>query len=329
MIKSIFHILPLCLMIACGLAGCSKPNKAAEPLPKPVAEAVDPNQPVTIKLKWIVDKKYLFRMETLLGLNTTLPEPLDPKTNVIGLNHDYSVSVAKSLDSAGPELDLAMTAEKLFYQMAERNYYTFDSRQNIVHDTNDPVSPLLRGLLDGRLRCFTDTDGKLVKVQGFDAITARLDKGDPQIKGPLEAIFSEKNFREIFDSIAAAQPADPVKIGGTWPVHVELEAPTIAGVIINATCTPAEWKSQGDRQCVRIEFQGQVTAKPDAPGESSLSTIDDGTISGKAWFDPALGMVVNSRVEEHMTLKTSALGQKATTRVNVTANLQLLSLEDK
>jgi len=42
-----------------------------------------------------------------------------------------------------------------------------------------------------------------------------------------------------------------------------------------------------------------------------------------------LGMLHNSFVVEHMTVRTTVLGQTISTRANITSNLRLLSVEDK
>jgi hypothetical protein len=203
-----------------------------------------------------------------------------------------------------------------------------DSRQSKAEDAADPVSPLLRKVVGARIRCLTDADGKVVKAEGFDALAASLDKGDPQTKAMMQSMFTGTNLIKLFDNIAAVQPDEPLKIGDSWPVHLELEAPGTTGIIINAHCQLADWDLEEGRECVRIEFKGDISSKPDAPGEASLAKIKSGTMSGHAWFDPALGMVINSSSEEHVTLQASALGQTVSTRVNATANLRLLSVED-
>jgi hypothetical protein len=200
--------------------------------------------------------------------------------------------------------------------------------ESSAHDASSPVAPLLRKLMGARIRCFTDADGAVVKSEGLDALTASLDKGDPQMKAAIQSMFNETNLKKLFDAIVAVQPAEPMKIGESWPVHLELEVPGAPGIVMNARCQFADWDTQEGRECVRIEFKGDITAKPGASGEASLAKISGGTMAGQAWFDPALGMVINSSSEEHLTLQASALGQTVSTRVNATSNLRLLSVED-
>ena len=55
--------------------------------------------------------------------------------------------------------------------------------------------------------------------------------------------------------------------------------------------------------------------------------IDGGTLTGKAWWDPQLGLLVNSATEQHRTL-TSTERAKATTKFNLTLNFRRMGVTD-
>ena len=55
--------------------------------------------------------------------------------------------------------------------------------------------------------------------------------------------------------------------------------------------------------------------------------IDGGKTSGKIWFDPALGMVVDSVAEEAMTVKVTAQGHSLTTKVNAKVRNKLIKIK--
>jgi len=95
-------------------------------------------------------------------------------------------------------------------------------------------------------------------------------------------------------------------------------------MVVNLNCTLKGWEPQANRQCVRIEYQGEVSSQPAATSQISPARIDDGTVSGKAWFDPDLGMLANSATEQHMTYETTGKGQTTTTKFNMTINFRLI-----
>lgn len=318
-------LLLLCLMLAGGLPGCSpkqKPGTEVAPAAPTIIGTAATNDPVFLQVVWRPGKRYVFRVESVLGLDVTPPEPLVPKKLVFALGQNDSVLAGRTLADGGQELDLEIMTQRFFYQADERNFLIMDSRQSAAQDAADPISPLLRKLVGAPIKCFTDADGKLVKTEGLTALAASLQTGNPQMKAAVEAAFTEKNLKVIFDCLAAVPPALPLKIGASWPVHCEPEVPGLPGLVVTVHCTPAAWEMRDDRECVRIEFSGDIAAKPG----SSLTTIEGGTLSGTAWFDPQLGMLVHSATVGHLNVKTTVLNQTVSTRVNLTSNVHLLGV---
>jgi hypothetical protein len=70
------------------------------------------------------------------------------------------------------------------------------------------------------------------------------------------------------------------------------------------TVTFQNWEQHWNRNCARLEFQSTVKTKPDPnsnPAGTSASSLD-GTISGVAWFDPALGMIIETAANSDMKM---------------------------
>ncbi len=319
----------LCLAAVCGLPGCSKKPKAqAAAAPTNSIPAPSPaNKLVEIKIRWPLGKKYHFRLENIWSWQDASAESQQAAKTTISLTHDYAVSVVKKLPDDGRELELVFTAQKMFYQMGQIPLLSFDSAQSKAQDAANPVAPILRKLLGARIRCFTDANGKAVKLEGFKELKERMSGNDPQIEAMLEAMFSDVNLKQLFDFAAALQPDEPVKTGGTWPVHLEMPDP-VGLMVVDLNCTLKDWEAQDNRQCVRIEYQGKLSSKPDLTSQNSLSKIDGGTVSGKAWFDPDLGMLANSATEQHMTVENTAQGKTTKTVFNMTINFRLIKVTD-
>jgi hypothetical protein len=324
--KNIISALWLCLVVICGLPGCSKTpgNGPASKTPTNSIPAADTtNNLVEIKIKWSAGKKYYLQLETIQSWENTLSKQQEPVKTTMGITHDYTVSVVKELAGGGRELELEFTAQKMFYQMGEIPVLNFDSAQSKDQDAANPVAPILRKLLGARIRCFTDANGKVTKLEGFSELRARMTGNQPETRATLEAMFNETNLKQMCDFVAALQPEEPVKIGDTWPVHLEMPDP-VGLMVVNLNCTLKGWEPQDNRQCVRIEYQGEVSSQPAATSQTSPARIDDGTVSGKAWFDPNLGMLANSATEQHMTYETTGKGQTTTTKFNMTINFRLI-----
>lgn len=329
--KNIISVLLLCLVVICELPGCSKKTAngpASNPPANSISAADATNNPVEIKIKWSAGKKYYLQLESIQSWENTLSTQQGPIKTTMGITHDYTISVVQELAGGGRELELEFTAQKMFYQMGEIPVLNFDSAQSKDQDADNPVAPVLRKLLGARIRCLTDANGKVTKLEGFSELRERMTGNQPQVRAMLESMFNETNLKQMFDFAAALQPDGPVKIGDTWLVHLEMPDP-VGLMVVNLNCALKGWEPQDSRPCVRIEYQGEVSSKPSATGQISPSKIDDGAVSGKEWFDPNLGLPVNSATEQHMTLETTVQGKATTTRFNMTINFRLIRITEK
>lgn len=319
--------LALACVVVCGVTGCSKnPTARAEPPAKQIIGTPAENDPVAIKVAWLDGARYRFRGETVEKTDVNVPM-LGPQTVVMAASHDLELSPGAKPDG-GRELDLAITAQRFFFQWAEQNYFTFDSRQSAAEDAADPISPLLRQIINAPVKCFM-VDGKLVRSEGLDTITAKLKNGNPQMTAALQSVFTEDNLRKMFDFISAIQPADPVKFGSSWPIHLELDLLGTGDFIVDAHCTPTGWEMCDNRQCVHVKFQGNVSNKPGASADAGQTDIQDGTFSGEVWFDPQLGMLVHSSATGQFDIKTTVMSQTLPAHINLTSNFYLLAVENK
>ena len=109
--------------------------------------------------------------------------------------------------------------------------------------------------------------------------------------------------------------------------HLEFPAP-IGIIVINLKNTFKEWEPRGGRQCVRIAFKGDVSSKPDPKSPNTSAKIENGEVSGESWFDPALGMMVQSNDAEDMPLQIKNRGRMLTGQVHRQASRTLLGVTD-
>ena len=324
--KTISSILILAVFAGV-LSGCSKKSGAAGPPEKQIIGTDAANEPTPFKFAWLPGKRYAFRIETVKNFDLTQPGSSTNQTIAFALSQDYSLSAGPLRDGV-QELDMEITAQRFVFQSAERNYLISDSRQSADEDAADPVSPFLRPMINATFKCFI-ADGDLIRTEGLDALTAGMQNASDDIKPLIESVLNEKNVKVFFDSLSAAQPDAPVKVGDSWPMHLEMDPYRTRTLIQDGQNTFTNWDTCENRQCVHTVYRGTYSPKAGDTNDSEPDKMQDGTISGEAWFDPQLGMLVHSATLEHLNGIITVNDQDLPARVSVTSNFRLISVEDQ
>ena len=99
-------------------------------------------------------------------------------------------------------------------------------------------------------------------------------------------------------------PHKPVQPGDTWPVQLEIAMGPIGTLVMDYTFTFQKWEQLGKRNCARLEFRGTIKSKPDENPASKGMTmaIQEGNSSGVSWFDPELGIIIDTTMNQDMTM---------------------------
>ena len=113
---------------------------------------------------------------------------------------------------------------------------------------------------------------------------------------------------------------DPLLLGDTWPVHMDLPAGEMGNVSTDYNFTLQNWEKRGERLCARVEFQGTLKAKGAADPNTKPAGFS-GPVSGTSWFDPELGLVVEANVNQDlattMTQSWTMQGKKTDFTMNM------------
>jgi Family of unknown function (DUF6263) len=322
--KIISIFLLLCLLIP-AWSGCSK-KSAAGPPEKQIIGTDAANQPIALNLAWLPSKRYEFRIDTVVGTDFTPSGSPTNQTVVSALSQVYSLTAKAPLDGV-QELDMEITAQRFFYQMAEKDYLISDSRQSAAQDAADPISPFLRELLNQPFKCFV-ADGVLIRTEGVDDLTADV-QSHPKFKSLVESVLNEKNLKLLFSTLSGTLPGNPVTTGDSWPVHLEMDPYNGNSLLQDGQNTFTNWDMYDNRQCVHLAYQGKFTPNPGASDDSAHTKIQGGTISREGWFDPQLGMLVHSTTVETLNGTITGMDQKLPAQLNVTSNFRLLSVADE
>ncbi len=291
----------------------------------PSAAPAQTGEPVEMKLKWELGKRYEQLIETSQASAMSLPGSPQPIQQEVKQTQDVSLTVLKETDGGGRELEMEIQGMTLSTKAGGRNVLDFDSKK--PDDAANPATPLLRKMVGMLVKFLTDAAGKIQSVEGFQETLDRITAGASAMEqGMIKGMFSEDNFKEMY-SAAQGLPDKPVKIGETWPLKLEVALGPLGSVVMNSDYTFKNWEQHNDHKCALLQFTGTLSAADTGSAENAMA-IDGGKTSGKLWFDPALGMVVDSVAEEGMTVKVTAQGHSLTTKVNAKVRNKLINISD-
>jgi hypothetical protein len=79
---------------------------------------------------------------------------------------------------------------------------------------------------------------------------------------------------------------------------------------------------------MRITFTGSISAEADSDVAALRVKIEKGKVSGDVWFDPQLGMMVESAQDVNAQLKINQKGQILTVPLNQKTRVTLVDVED-
>jgi hypothetical protein len=319
--KKLSVILSLCAITSCVLSsGCSKSKNAA------ASTSAGSGNPVEMKIKWTVGKKYSLHMELNQSTKTDVPNQPQPVVQEVKLAQDFDISALKELDNGGRQLELEFENETMDVSQGGRSVLNFDSVQSPAQDTNNPVAPMLRAMIGARIQYFTDADGKVEKMEGVDELMNRIAATEnPQQQMMFKQMFSEEAFKQ-YASFADAMPDHPVNIDDSWPLKKDVST-SIGVVTVDMKYTFKNWEQHGDRQCAHIEVAGDISTKSTSTTLGAVVEIKSGEISGEFWYDPASGMIVDMNTDQNLKLNITTRTQTMTAEFSRKMNVTLVDVQ--
>src|SRR5215471_4045802 len=109
------HVIVLFLFVAAGsvlLSGCSKSKTAATSSgsngngSEATSVSLASDEPVDMKIKWTIGKKYPMHIELGQSTKTDVPNQPQPVVQEMNLTQDFDISPLKQLDGGGSQLEL-------------------------------------------------------------------------------------------------------------------------------------------------------------------------------------------------------------------------------
>jgi hypothetical protein len=298
--------LALALGVALGIG-----SSARLPAQQAATGAASPaDAPVELKVKWPVGQRCLQRLEMSQDQQISSPSLPEPVKQRIVHSQDVALTVAKEREDGGREVELAITATKMEITGGQTTM-SFDSKSDPAKDSDNQLAPLFRKLGEMRLKLFTNRKGAVEKVEGLKEFADKLSSDlPPALQGMLQGMLNEDNIKHM-GAIPEGLPDKPVKIGERWPLKQEISLGPMGKFTITLQITFKGWENRDQRRCAVLEHIGTIASPPGAgaAGGQMAMTITGGDTKGRTWFDPELGMPIESTAEQKMSMKVSAMGQ--------------------
>jgi hypothetical protein len=318
--KKLAVILSLCALTGGMLsAGCSKSKNAA-------STSGASGNPVAMKIKWTVGKKYSLHMDLDQTTKTDVPNLPQPVLQEMKFAQDFDYSVLKQLDNGGWQLQLEFETETMDVLQNGRNIMSFDSTQSPAQDTNNPETPVLRAIIGAQLQYFTDANGKLEKIEGVEDLMNRVPTtASRQQQAMFRQMFNEDTLKQ-YGSFADAMPDHLVNIGDSWSLKKDVSS-AIGILTLDMQYTFKNWEQHGDSQCIHVEAEGDISTKSISTSLGVVVEIKNGKISGGFWFDPVLGMIVDMNTDQDMKLNIKTRTQTLTAQFSQNIHLAVVDVQ--
>jgi len=295
--KNLLPIIALALSLP--LAGCNKSGKLNEP-----STFKPPTGPVELKLKWPVGERVEQEMDMKMKSETSLPGQPAPMKQDMTMGQTYGMTVLQATPDGGHEVEMEFLSARMGMKMGDKTLLDYDSSKKAAADKANPVADMFGKIVGSKIRFFLDATNAVERIEGVDDMINRLSAGtSPEAMAPLKSMFSEGYFKQMM-SANRFLPSQAVQPGDTWPVQMEMPLGVMGTMQMHYDFTFEKWEMHGKRNCARLEFSGTIQTKPDAnakPGGMSFS-IQDGNTTGVSWFDPDLGITIDTTMNQDMRM---------------------------
>jgi RNA polymerase sigma factor (sigma-70 family) len=283
--------------------------------------------PIEMQTQWQMGKKYSMHKEDIQTTETKNPGQAKPVKQVQKKTEDFCFFPVRKLDNGGWQLQLEFESLALAVTMGDRKVFEADSTQKPAQDARNPVGARLRKMTGARLEYFTDANGKVEKMNGYQELVTRVAGGNQQEQAAFKDLFDEISLEKYGSVGEDTTPRRVVKLGDHWAV--KLKVPSNAGNLnLDIKCAFKNWEQRADHKCMRITFTGSISAEADSNVAALRVKIEKGKVSGDVWFDPQLGMMVESAQDVNAQLKINQKGQILTVPLNQKTRVTLVDVED-
>ncbi len=202
--------------------------------------------------------------------------------------------------------------------MGDTTLIAYDSMNKVVGTDGNPLAERLEQIIGNRILFQLSPSNKVMNVRGIPEITAKINAGgSARGQGALKKLLTPQHLRHLID--VTMLPSDPVRVDDTWPGQLAVNLGSLGGSVdADVTYTFRGWQQRGDRKCALVEFEGKMkgrgtNAAPARAGSGVSASLQDGNLNGRTWFDPELGLVVESTFDHSALTKGTIKWRRAGT----------------
>jgi hypothetical protein len=304
------HVLLITVTLALGLSGvgCNKSGKL-----NTTSKFTAPSGAMEFKLKWPVGEHIVQSLDLKQKSEITVPNQPAPIKQDMTMGQGYALSVLKEDADGGHEVEMEFLSMRMKMDQGGKTMIDYDSGKKSTGGSADPMAALFQKIIGGKLQYFLDASNQVQRVEGVNELRDRMTTSGPRDPASMfKSIFSEDYFKQIMD-YSRNLPPKPVQPGDTWSVKREIAMGDLGVMVFNYDITFQRWEQRGKRNCARLEFQGTVKSRSiQNPGPNGMTVaLQDGTTSGVSWFDPELGMFIDSTFNQDMKMTMTMSGRAA------------------
>ena len=183
-------------------------------------------------------------------------------------------------------------------------------------EDGNPLSAMLASTLEKmvghKIHVELDENDQIVSTSGTEEMLEKLTESmNLQEAGMLQGMFdmfASEDYAENFIE-PLKLPPHPVKPGDSWPVNTTQSLGPMGVLSMDLQCQFESKTMREGRETLSIAFSGTMESKADseASGDSTMMgmgmEIVGGKMSGRHWYAPEIGMIVDSNTQMDMKMK--------------------------
>jgi hypothetical protein len=287
------------LALSLTLVGCNKSGKLGES-----STFKTPSGPVELKLKWPQGERIVQDMDMKQTSEISIPGQPAPTKQDTTMGMEYGLTVLLATPDGGREVEMEFLSARMKTTVAGRTRLDYDSTRKSTTGKPNPLDGIYGKIVGSKIRFFLDATNGVERIEGVDEMMNRLQAGaTPADLAPLKSIYTEGYFKQLMQA-NQYMPPKAVQPGDTWPVQIEVPVGMMGNLVLNYDFTLKSWEMHGKRNCARLEFSGTIKSTPDtnaSPTGMSFNILG-GDFSGISWFDPEIGMTIDTTMNQDINM---------------------------
>lgn len=289
-------------------------------LPSPAAPAgpKDPKAPADLRLRWTAGQRQHQRFSMAMTTETAGgPMPV-PVRQEVTLNMEYDLAAVGLRDGGGQELEMTLGDLDMAVQTGGREVVRFDTRTE-ASGPEAGTAALMRSLVGTRMKCLLNASNSVERVEGWrDPVRKATASAPAAGRGALAGVLSEGYFKQLAD-FARVLPQRSVRPGESWTNQQDISLGPLGRVLLDMAYTFQGWETRDGQACAAVNVTGTARSAPadeGAPSPFGRMSVEGGRIRGTYWFNPEAGRMVETSLQQELTMGIELTGLPPTANAN-------------